>query len=419
MNSLDDMFLASTIGDLIWLKSCIEQDGLNPLTLRNKHGYTCLHLSALNARPKCVEFLLGRGLSPGDLTHQNNNNAFHLAVERKNGSRGVLTLKILLSSLFHIPANTFLDQQNTIGKTPLHIAMGLGCISYIKLLLKANPQTDIRDEDGNLPIDVSKIEGHYEAMRLLQAHQWSLDKNRKEHFMLVCKNKELLDNQHKSRVNLEVKQQQSKAAYNAWTEKKSLPLLQDNRLYPDSGPMNKPNSLTNSPVIMRVNKDISLNHEQKKHNLTIYKHTQPLPAPLVIRATSALKRHKLWLPEVATKSAPSTRHQRRDSLQLNSFYAFRPATQGRMSVSLPHPSDRNRHKVCKTSLDGSTVSICNIPSRTKTADPAKNIVKTKFTNEKDRELILSKLPVKVPIRIQNFIFPETQPDHCYEDFNSV
>ena len=396
MNTSDDLFLASTIGDLIWLKSCIEQDGLNPLVLRNKHGYTCLHLSALSARPNCVEYLLGRGLSPGDLTEETNSNTFHLAVERKNGSRGVLTLKLLLQSLYHIPTNTYLDQQNTAGKTPLHIAISLGCIAYIKLLLRANAQTDIRDVDSNLPIDVAKIEGRYEAMRLLQAHQWSLDKNKKQHFMLVSMNRELLESQNKSRTDLEERKQQSKEAYIAWSEKKNLPML-ENKLYPDSGPKHK----VSSPVVtLRINKDISLNLEQKKHNLTLYKHTQPLPAPLSIRATSAMKKYKVWLPDVVMKSAPSTRHDQRDSLGLTSSYASRPSTQARVSVTVPLNSNRNQKDV----------PLQNKSCIEKTADRSK---KSGISNKREREL-MSKLPIKVPIRIQNFIFPDNQPDHCYE-----
>ena len=407
MNTTDDLFLASTIGDLIWLKSCIEQDGLDPLVLRNKHGYTCLHLSALSARPNCVEYLLGRGLSPGDLTEETNSNTFHLAVERKNGSRGVITLKLLLQSLYHIPTNTYLDQQNKAGRTPLHIAISLGCIAYIKLLLKANAQTDIRDVDANLPIDVAKIEGRYEAMRLLQAHQWSLDKNKKQHFMLVSMNRELLESQNKSRSDLEERKRQSNDAYVTWSERKNLPMI-ENKLYPDSGPKDK----VSSPVVtLRINKDISLNLEQKKHNLTLYKHTQPLPAPLSIRATSAMKRYKVWLPDVVTKSAPSTRHEKRDSLALASSYASRPSTQARVSVTVPLNSNRDRQKVCNNSSDEKNASSQNKPCIEKTADRLRKSENTKLdiSNKRERELI-SKLPIKVPIRIQNFIFPDNQFD---------
>ena len=414
MNKEDDLFLSSTIGDLIWLKSCVEQDGLNPQILRNKHGFSCLHLSALNARPKCVEYLLGRGLSSGEIIKETGCNTFHLTVQRKNGSRGVQTLRIILSSLYHTPPNAYLDQQNNLGKTPLHLAMSVGCIAYIKLLLKANARTDIRDEAGNLPIDLSKVEGHYEAMRLLQAHQWALDKNRKQHYMLVSKNRELLDNRQQVRTSLEDRQKQSSKAYIAWAEKKSLPLLQENRLYPDSGPKNTPPSLTKAHKNLRANKEISLSLEQKKHNLTIYKHTQPPPAPLVIRATSALKRYKVWLPAVAMKSAPTTRHHRRESLESTRFSPLRPFTQGRMSVRVPMTT--SPEITCNSSL-----SSMWIQDKVKTTDQRRYNAMTRNSilkegNEKQKELMLSKLPVKTPIRIQNFIFPDSQPDLSYEDY---
>ena len=415
MNEEEDLFLASTIGDLIWLKSCIEQEGLNPLVSRNKHGFSCLHLSALNGRPKCVEYLLGRGLSSGEIIEQTGSNTFHLAVQRKNGSRGVQTLKMLLSSLYHTPPNAYLDQQNKMGKTPLHLAMSLGCIAYIKIMLEANARTDIRDAVGNLPIDLCKIEGHYEAMRLLQAHQWALDKNSKQHYMLVSKNRELLDNHQKARASLEKRQKLSSEAYTAWAEKKSIPLLQENRLYTDSGPTNTPPSITKAKTL-KANKDISLTLEQKKHNLTIYKHTQPPPAPLIIRATSALKKYKVWLPEVAMKSAPTTRHQRRDSFELTHFSPLRPSTQGHMLVRVPLTTPMAPRSTCSSSLD-----IKSIQDKTKPTDQIRHKAVTrslilKEGSEKQKELMLSKLPVKVPIRIQNFIFPDSQPDLSYEDY---
>ena len=408
MNEEDDLFLASTIGDLIWLKSCIEQEGLNPLTSHNKHGFSCLHLSALHARPKCVEYLLGRGLSSGQIIEETGSNAFHLSVQRKNGLRGVQTLRVLLSSLCHTPLNGYLDQQNLFGKTPLHIAMGLGNIAYIKLLLKANARTDIRDGAGNLPIDVCKIEGHYEAMRLLQAHQWAIGKNSKQHYMLISKNRELMESQERARSSLESRQRLSNEAYTNWAEKKNLPFVQENRLYPDSGPKNTPRSPPKAKPL-KANKDISLTLDQKKHNLTIYKHTQPPPAPLVIRATSALKKYKVWLPEVAMKSAPNTRRHRRDSFELTRSSALRPSTQGAVSVQVPPIIRPESPQItCVSSMD--TKSLQDKVKCTEQKEVKKDEI------DKQKELMLSKLPKKVPIRIQNFTFPDTQPDLSYEDY---
>ena len=409
MNSPEDLFLACTIGDLSWLRACVEQDTLNPVLLRDKNGLTCLHLAALNSRPSCVEYLIEQGLSPGELTEKTGDNALHFVVARKSGHRGLQSLKLLLSSLSLYPENSFLNQQNNMGQTPLHRAMSTGYISYIKLLIRANARPDIRDGQDNLPIDVAKIEGHYEAMRLLQSHQWSLEKNRNQHFILVSKNRELLQSQHKTRADLESRRELSRNAFLAWGEKKSIALPQENRLYPESGPQSP---VLDRPVNLAIRREIAISLNQKKHNLTLYKHTQPLPAPLVIRATSALTRHKLWLPEVATRSVPSTRHHIRNDI--NSVLT--PVSRERISVTLPLTANQpTRTAESNKTRENVRNSISQAKTRSN-LDIQDTAVKER--NEKERELLVAKLPRKVPIRIQNFIFPDTQPDLPYENQDS-
>ena len=54
------------------------------------------------------------------------------------------------------------------GSTALHLASSYNHTDVIKILVQHGARTDIKDNDGNTPIDDARIRNHEEAVDLLQ-----------------------------------------------------------------------------------------------------------------------------------------------------------------------------------------------------------------------------------------------------------
>ena len=90
-------------------------------------------------------------------------NALHLSLDMKeNVSHHVLDFIINNGGDVNLP--------NVAGSTPLHIAVANDLPQAIKLLLRAEPRTDVPDQSGRTPHDLAVESGHLECAELFQIY---------------------------------------------------------------------------------------------------------------------------------------------------------------------------------------------------------------------------------------------------------
>lgn len=162
-----------------------------PNFLSNRQNYPLILVAVINDNIEVVDLFLKlieyfhlESLLP-ELTDPERNNVLHYA--SLNGSPNVLEKLLNFSSKFQL--NNFVDSQNedywttvpvgtvrvpicsTGGKTPLHFAAEHAECDCISLLLEHGANLNIRDYDGNTPLELAFLSGKRDSVLLLKGEE--------------------------------------------------------------------------------------------------------------------------------------------------------------------------------------------------------------------------------------------------------
>jgi ankyrin repeat protein len=123
---------------------------------------TALHRAIKNRKQKVVEFLVTEG---ADLAIHNGHGMppLHLAVKKlveqvdADGSEYVKMLAV----------SPYIDVKDKRGRTALHLAANLSCVSSAATLLKCNANINALDDEGRIPLHLASIRGDLQMIGLL------------------------------------------------------------------------------------------------------------------------------------------------------------------------------------------------------------------------------------------------------------
>ncbi|KIE05265.1 hypothetical protein NF27_DT00390 [Candidatus Jidaibacter acanthamoeba] len=139
------------------------------ISLKNDNGHTALHLAAIYGETKLIKILLQKG---ADINVKDNKGKTPQDVSKRLGD--FLTIKKYINLLSNIKNDTniyiklkvilkaspeFINLKNEDGQTILHIAVLYNIHSQdeIKFLYDLKAKINIRDNEGNTPLDLAKL----------------------------------------------------------------------------------------------------------------------------------------------------------------------------------------------------------------------------------------------------------------------
>lgn len=134
-------------GDLIALKKYIIE---HPQLINNycdDSKNTLLHYASMYGHDKCVKFLIEKS---ANIYAQNKFGNTPLQVAIINSCTNCVEFLIKYSSY-----TAYINFQNFIGNTPLHIASKFNDIIFIKLLIENGADISIKNENEETPIDIT------------------------------------------------------------------------------------------------------------------------------------------------------------------------------------------------------------------------------------------------------------------------
>eukprot|EP00008_Paramoeba_atlantica_P000283 CAMPEP_0201502698 /NCGR_PEP_ID=MMETSP0151_2-20130828/84271_1 /ASSEMBLY_ACC=CAM_ASM_000257 /TAXON_ID=200890 /ORGANISM="Paramoeba atlantica, Strain 621/1 / CCAP 1560/9" /LENGTH=1132 /DNA_ID=CAMNT_0047896317 /DNA_START=167 /DNA_END=3565 /DNA_ORIENTATION=- len=137
------------------------------LDARDKNDWTPLHASCFSGSFEAVEFLLNKGASVNSLS-KDGNTPMHYLVRHSTQSKGPLLEKVF-DRLARNGGPQLLNKPNFHGETPLHCAALRGNFDGVQLLLRTNPDANVRNKRGSTPLHVAVQSGKVEVVSALIA----------------------------------------------------------------------------------------------------------------------------------------------------------------------------------------------------------------------------------------------------------
>lgn len=125
------------------------------VTKISEEGYTALHVAAANGNSSVLECLVQAGMNPL-IQSTSGLTALHLAARHD-----VRAAKVLVKA--GCPVNT----KNSIGQTPLHIAVVAACTEVVEYLLQNGALVNSKDECGQVASYFAAVDGAEDIMQLL------------------------------------------------------------------------------------------------------------------------------------------------------------------------------------------------------------------------------------------------------------
>lgn len=117
------------------------------------------------------------------------------------------------------------SRPNYNGFTPVHQAASTGHVNCLRALIDAGARINSLDSDNLLPVDYARIWGNRTCVRVLNAHQWHIDKDDElRHKMKTAEENQQMQEEIQ-RLNLEEKThkvERCKTAFAQWLSSKGL-----------------------------------------------------------------------------------------------------------------------------------------------------------------------------------------------------
>jgi ankyrin repeat protein len=135
----------------------------DPVTKRDRDGWTILHWAAFGGQVTIVELLLNRGANPDTRDRHPGRTALHWAAEEGH--------EATVESLLHHMVNANAEEKlSSYCGTPLHSAAYWGHQTVAKLLLDHGVNVDVRMHDGSTALNRASAAGHTAIVKLLIDH---------------------------------------------------------------------------------------------------------------------------------------------------------------------------------------------------------------------------------------------------------
>lgn len=128
---------------------------------RNAKGQSALSVSASGCFLEGVKLLCEKGADV-NLRDLYGRTPLHHAVANTSSELHHDCVSYLLERGADVNA-----QDKVHGRAPLHIACAAGCLACVQLLLKHGAQTNIKNNEGDLPLHVTAKYGHFDCMQAL------------------------------------------------------------------------------------------------------------------------------------------------------------------------------------------------------------------------------------------------------------
>lgn len=128
------------------------------VNLSNADGITPLHMAAKYGRDKILSILLDCGANPSSKTRTGNATALHWACQ----NRSTKCAQILIEK-----SQKEIDAQDGAGNTALHYACDTANLNLAQGLLKYSPKVNVKNYQGQTPVDIAKKIMSLSLVRLL------------------------------------------------------------------------------------------------------------------------------------------------------------------------------------------------------------------------------------------------------------
>jgi uncharacterized protein len=156
------LHLAAHEGHLPVIKVLLKHKAnVDPLA---QNDLTPLHLAAYNGRSECVALLLQFGAKVDPRDREGKTPLTHACTGPvEDALEFEKTVKLLLDAGAEINA-----KESTEGFTPLMMAAGLGNVEIVKILLRANADKSLLDNDGDSALSHAQTKGYVDIIKLLE-----------------------------------------------------------------------------------------------------------------------------------------------------------------------------------------------------------------------------------------------------------
>lgn len=164
------LHLAAQFGSMKIIKHLIEQKF--DVNIKDKYGYTPLHLTALNENSEAIQYLIKKGAKV-DEAPSYIDKMTPLLYSIDNGWF-LENIKTLIDNGANIKA------KDANGRTPLHIAVKSGYIEIVEYLIEKGADVDTLNNRGLSALDVAKeYDNVDDIIDLLSKHKKALDEKNK------------------------------------------------------------------------------------------------------------------------------------------------------------------------------------------------------------------------------------------------
>jgi len=147
-------------GKLAPLREAIEADGID-VNLRDERGRTAMHAAVDNRKHHVLEYLLSRNEINAEVKTNHGHTPLHTAMMEGNDE----AIRLLLRH------NVNLNDTTDSGASYLHVCIAYGAENVrnntVRRLLDLGMWADLPDDDGDTPLVMAIIFGHFDIMRVL------------------------------------------------------------------------------------------------------------------------------------------------------------------------------------------------------------------------------------------------------------